>query len=349
VGQLAIAIGSPLGVDYPNSVTTGIVSALGRDITVTSDTPPIGGTNLHGLIQTDAAINPGNSGGPLVDASGASSASPRPLAATRRRGSASPSRSTSPSRSCSRLWPARSCRGRSSASAYVAIDAGLASRTTCRLDHGAWVHKEDASGNSIEAVVAGGPATWRASRPATSSPRSRARRSTPRIRSKTCWSSTPPAGRSASSSIRGGQYLTVQVTLGTRPADELSSGPARPVADSLAAARDLDGGVVERPGSGALGLRTRTTTSVAPAAARMLQHRGDRLGQGLDQLAARALDDRTADLEDVAVVDRLARQVVGSPAGRVSRWISTSTSNGWGSHARSSAESRRGGRRRPCS
>lgn len=63
VGQTAIAIGSPLGV-YTNSVTAGIVSALGRDITTESGP-------INGLIQTDAAINPGNSGGALVDSSGA--------------------------------------------------------------------------------------------------------------------------------------------------------------------------------------------------------------------------------------------------------------------------------------
>jgi serine protease Do len=62
VGQLAIAIGSPLGT-YTNSVTSGIVSALGRSIT-------IGNTSLNNLIQTDASINPGNSGGPLVDGKG---------------------------------------------------------------------------------------------------------------------------------------------------------------------------------------------------------------------------------------------------------------------------------------
>ena len=63
VGQLVIAIGSPLGT-YSNSVTSGIVSAKGRSIT-TDD-----GQNLNNLIQTDAAINPGNSGGPLLDANG---------------------------------------------------------------------------------------------------------------------------------------------------------------------------------------------------------------------------------------------------------------------------------------
>jgi serine protease Do len=63
VGQLAIAIGSPLGT-YSNSVTTGIVSATGRSVDVG------GGVRLNNLIQTDAAINPGNSGGPLLDAVG---------------------------------------------------------------------------------------------------------------------------------------------------------------------------------------------------------------------------------------------------------------------------------------
>jgi S1-C subfamily serine protease len=63
VGQLVVAIGSPLGT-YSNSVTSGIVSAKGRSIT-TDD-----GQDLNNLIQTDAAINPGNSGGPLLDANG---------------------------------------------------------------------------------------------------------------------------------------------------------------------------------------------------------------------------------------------------------------------------------------
>ncbi len=64
VGQLVVAIGSPLGT-YSNSVTSGIVSAKGRSITTDNE------TTLNNLIQTDAAINPGNSGGPLLDADGA--------------------------------------------------------------------------------------------------------------------------------------------------------------------------------------------------------------------------------------------------------------------------------------
>ncbi len=69
VGQLAIAIGSPLGT-FTDTVTQGIVSGLDRTIDVSSDTTRRQ-TQLTGLIQTDAAINPGNSGGPLLDTSGA--------------------------------------------------------------------------------------------------------------------------------------------------------------------------------------------------------------------------------------------------------------------------------------
>ena len=69
VGETAIAIGSPLGT-YTETVTKGIVSGLGRDVTVADESTgrPV---KLTGLIQTDAAINPGNSGGPLLDAEGA--------------------------------------------------------------------------------------------------------------------------------------------------------------------------------------------------------------------------------------------------------------------------------------
>ncbi len=62
VGQSVFAIGNPFGLDQ--SLTTGVISALQRDI-VSPD-----GTTLYNMIQTDAAINPGNSGGPLLDSGG---------------------------------------------------------------------------------------------------------------------------------------------------------------------------------------------------------------------------------------------------------------------------------------
>ena len=62
VGQKVLAIGNPFGLDH--TLTTGVISALGREIVSVTERP------IYDVIQTDASINPGNSGGPLLDSSG---------------------------------------------------------------------------------------------------------------------------------------------------------------------------------------------------------------------------------------------------------------------------------------
>ena len=63
IGQLAVAIGNPLGMEFSRTVTAGIISGVDRILNISQD-------SAIRLIQTDAVINPGNSGGPLVNAKG---------------------------------------------------------------------------------------------------------------------------------------------------------------------------------------------------------------------------------------------------------------------------------------
>ena len=69
VGQNVITIGNSLG-QYQNTVTSGIISGLGRPVTAASDKLGTSVESLTDLLQTDAAINPGNSGGPLINMAG---------------------------------------------------------------------------------------------------------------------------------------------------------------------------------------------------------------------------------------------------------------------------------------
>lgn len=64
VGEIAVAIGNPLGLEFQRTVTSGIISGLNRSIQVSSNNV------IENLIQTDASINPGNSGGPLLNSKG---------------------------------------------------------------------------------------------------------------------------------------------------------------------------------------------------------------------------------------------------------------------------------------
>ena len=151
VGQLAIAIGSPLGT-YSNSVTSGIVSATGRTVTVQS------GDRLNNLIQTDAAINPGNSGGPLLDAVGdVIGVNTAVATGSNGIGFAIPI-------DIARPIMQQALAGQPLSRPYIGIRYELITpqvqaRDGLTIDHGALVSAaQDTSGGTLAAVVAGGPA-----------------------------------------------------------------------------------------------------------------------------------------------------------------------------------------------
>ncbi len=215
VGQLVIAIGSPLGADFPNSVTSGIISALGRDITIGSDTGGAG-TSLHGLIQTDAAINPGNSGGPLVDSSGRVVGITTAIASSAQGiGFAIPIGIARPimQQALAGEPLSRPFMGIN----YVPIDRGVATRNQLPLDHGAWIHKEDQSGRSIQAVLTDGPADQAGIETGDIVTAIEGYQIDSIHLLEDILVRFAP-GRIVSVEVyRGGQYLTLRVTLGTRP------------------------------------------------------------------------------------------------------------------------------------
>ncbi len=152
LGQLAIAIGNPLG-NFENTVTTGVVSGLGRQIQA-GDATGTTSEQLNNLIQTDAAINPGNSGGPLInsagqvigintavnqDAQGIGFAIPitvaRPIAELALAG-----------KPIARPWIGVR---------YTPVDAQVAKDLGLSVDHGVLISK---SGNGLPAVLPGSPA-----------------------------------------------------------------------------------------------------------------------------------------------------------------------------------------------
>jgi len=151
VGQLAIAIGSPLGT-YTSTVTTGIVSATGRSIQIDAR------TRLSNLIQTDAAINPGNSGGPLLDAAGSvigiNTAVERDSTGI---GFAIPIDIARPimQQALAGEPLARPFLG----IRYVAVDAKVKSEERLSVDHGALIGPStDTDGSSVPAVTPSSPA-----------------------------------------------------------------------------------------------------------------------------------------------------------------------------------------------
>ncbi|HET7030655.1 MAG TPA: trypsin-like peptidase domain-containing protein [Candidatus Limnocylindrales bacterium] len=147
VGELVVAIGSPLG-SFDNSVTSGIVSATGRSITTE-------GGALRNLIQTDAAINPGNSGGPLLDATGAVIGVNTAIAQNSTGiGFSIPINIAAPimRQAIAGQELSRPYIGIH----YVAINAQTAKTEKLPVDQGAWIHTTTSGGGP--AVTAKGPA-----------------------------------------------------------------------------------------------------------------------------------------------------------------------------------------------
>jgi len=220
VGQLAIAIGSPLGLAYPNSVSSGIVSALGRDISVGGNSAGSNATGLHGLIQTDAAINPGNSGGPLVDANGkVIGVTTAEADSAEGIGFAIPIDVAKPimQQALAGETLARPYMGVS----YVLIDKGLQADYNLDLDHGAWVHKEDTAGNTVEAVTKNSPAAVAGIKDGDIITSIEGVQIDGLHRLEDELVKYTPGRTIALQVYRNGSYLTLHVTLGTRP-DNLS-------------------------------------------------------------------------------------------------------------------------------
>ncbi len=210
VGQLAIAIGSPLG-NYTNSVTAGIISAFGRQITVQ------GGTTLRNLIQTDAAINPGNSGGALLDAGGNVVGINTAVAQTAEGiGFAIPINIAKPimqqalaGQKLSRPWIGIR---------YAPIDAQLASDNKLPVTEGAWLQAADSTGNSTSPIVSGGPAEKAGLQEGDIITAVDGKKITATTPLEDILTQYTPGKTVALEVIRGGSTITLTLTLGTRPA-----------------------------------------------------------------------------------------------------------------------------------
>jgi 2-alkenal reductase len=151
-GQMAIAIGDPLG-NFENTVTTGVISGLGRQIQA-GDVTDLSGEQLNNLIQTDAAINPGNSGGPLLNSAGQVIGVNTAVASSAQGiGFAIPIDVAKPimqqalaGQQLSRPWIGVY---------YVPINKQLATEQKLSVDQGAWIKAPSGAG---QAVIAGSPA-----------------------------------------------------------------------------------------------------------------------------------------------------------------------------------------------
>jgi serine protease Do len=208
VGELVVAIGSPLGT-FDNSVTSGIVSATGREITTE-------GGDLTNLIQTDAAINPGNSGGPLLDANGSVIGVNTAIAKD------STGIGFSIPINIARPMMRQALAAQKLARPYIGIhylklNAELAKTESLPAKDGAWVHADSTTGGP--AVVATGPAAAAGVKDGDI---------ITKIGDQVIDAAHPldadlsqysPGDKVVLTILRDGQTISVTVTLGTRPAN----------------------------------------------------------------------------------------------------------------------------------
>ncbi len=212
-GQTAIVIGSPLGT-FTNSVTSGVISATGRQLVVTD---PV--TNerrrLRNLIQTDAAINPGNSGGPLVDTSGSVIGVSTAFAEGAQGiffaipiNIAKPiMRQAIAGEELTRPWIGI---------IYVAVDRNLAEQNDLAIDYGAWIAPETGSGEAP--IIPDSPAANAGLQPGDIITSIDGRRIDAAQGLDDILSLYGPGDMLNVSVLRDGSMIEVPVTLGTRPA-----------------------------------------------------------------------------------------------------------------------------------
>jgi S1-C subfamily serine protease len=212
VGQLAIAIGSPLGT-YSNSVTSGIISATGRTVVVQ------GGVRLNNLIQTDAAINPGNSGGPLLDAAG------RVIGINTAIAQGSNGIGFAIPIDIARPIMMQALAGRPLERPYIgirfrSIDLQLQQEESLPVDHGALIGPAtDAAGAELPAITAGSPAEAAGLRDGDIILRIESQMIDAEHPLDAVLTSYAPGQTVRMEVLRGDTRLQVNVTLGVRPPD----------------------------------------------------------------------------------------------------------------------------------
>jgi S1-C subfamily serine protease len=211
-GQLAVAIGSPLGT-FTNSVTSGVISALGRDVPVTD--PTTGRQHvLHNLIQTDAAINPGNSGGPLVDDAGTVIGINTAVAGDAQGiGFAIPINIAKPimqqalaGQPLQRPWMGLF---------YVPVNRSVADTNQLPIDYGAWISAPD---DNTPALVAGSPAEQAGLKEGDIITAVNGTRIDGTSSVDDVLSQFKPGDTVTLTVLRDGKTIEVELTLGTRPA-----------------------------------------------------------------------------------------------------------------------------------